>query len=133
MATHNWNTSYQDLLSVTELPTLERRLDLKLGLLFKIMHKLCFLPDGIVKLREQSTLLSNTFSPSSSYISQEHLQILFSFDLYLVQIIFGILYPLILSMHHLLIILSIIYIITIIFIKHNYTFYTAFIVLCLTN
>ena len=66
MATHNWNASYQDLLLVTELTTLERRrLDLKLGLLFKIVHKLCFFSDEIVELREQSTLLSNTFSPSS--------------------------------------------------------------------
>ena len=71
MATHNWNTSYQDLLSVTELPTLERRrLDLKLGLLFKIVHKLCFFPDGIVKLREQSTLLSNTRFLHPLYLHQ---------------------------------------------------------------
>ena len=71
MATHNWNTSYQDLLSVTELPTLERRrLDLKLGLLFKIVHKLCFFPDGTVKLREQSTLLSNTRFLHPLYLHQ---------------------------------------------------------------
>jgi hypothetical protein len=40
MATHNWNTRYEDLLSLTELPTLERRrLDLKLGQLFKIVPR----------------------------------------------------------------------------------------------
>ena len=72
--TYNWNASDQDLLLVTELPTLERRrLDLKLGQLFKIVHKRCYFP---VKLREQSTLLSN--------INQEHIQILFSSHLCLI-------------------------------------------------
>ena len=55
MATHKWNLAYDDLLSLTELPTLERRrLELKLGQLFKIVHNLCccFFPEDIVKLRE---------------------------------------------------------------------------------
>ena len=54
MATHNWNLNYQDLLSLVDLPTLEsRRLQLKLGHLFKIVHGLCFFPSGIVSFREQ--------------------------------------------------------------------------------
>ena len=61
MATHNWNSSYQDLLQLTELPTLERRrLDLKLGQLFKIIHNFCYFPEGIINLREQTPLLTNT-------------------------------------------------------------------------
>ena len=63
MATHNWNASYHDLLLLTELPTLERRrLELKLGQLFKIVHNLCYFPEEIVKFREQTPLLSNTRS-----------------------------------------------------------------------
>ena len=42
MVTHNWNFGYHELLSLTELPTLERRLELKLGQLFKIVHDLFF-------------------------------------------------------------------------------------------
>ena len=43
MATRKWNLAYDDLIPLTELPTLEkRRLELKLGQLFKIVHNLCF-------------------------------------------------------------------------------------------
>ena len=71
MATHNWNLNYNDLLSLTDLPTLERRrMDLKLGQLFKIVHKLCFFPEGIVRLREQTPLLSNTRSVHPLYLNQ---------------------------------------------------------------
>ena len=42
LAAHQWDSSYQDLLQLFELPTLEeRRLHLKLGLIFKIIHGLC--------------------------------------------------------------------------------------------
>ena len=45
MASHQWDTSYSDLLQLFDLPTLEeRRTHLKLGLLFKIIHKLCYFP-----------------------------------------------------------------------------------------
>ena len=71
MATHNWNLGYHELLSMTELPTLEKRgLELKLGQLFKIVHNLCFFPEDIVKLREQTPLLSNTRSLHSLYLHQ---------------------------------------------------------------
>ena len=46
VASRRWDTSYEELLDLFELPTLEnRRLDLKLGLLFKILHGLCHFPD----------------------------------------------------------------------------------------
>ena len=58
-------------LSLTELPTLERRRpELKLGQLFKIVHKLCFFPEDFVKLREQTPLLSNTHSLHPLYLHQ---------------------------------------------------------------
>ena len=45
MATHNWKANYQELQSLIDIPTLERRrLELKLGHLFKIVHNLCFFP-----------------------------------------------------------------------------------------
>ncbi len=71
MATYNWKLGYHELLSLTELPTLEkRRLEHKLGQLFKIVHNLCFFPEDIVKLREQTPLLSNTRSLHSLYLHQ---------------------------------------------------------------
>ena len=71
MATHSWNSAYPELLSLTEFPTLEsRRLELKLGQLFKIVHNLCFFPEGIVNLREQTPLLSNTRYLHPLYLHQ---------------------------------------------------------------
>ena len=56
LAMHNWNASYHDLLLLTELPTLERRrLELKLGQLFKIIHNLCYFSEEIVNFREQTS------------------------------------------------------------------------------
>ena len=55
MATHCWNSSYEELLALTNLPTLERRrLHLKLSHLYKIVHHQSFFPNGIVSLREHS-------------------------------------------------------------------------------
>ena len=45
LAAHQWDSSYQDLLQLFELQTLEeRRLHLKLGLMFKIINNLCYFP-----------------------------------------------------------------------------------------
>ena len=47
LAAHQWDCSYEDLLELFQLPTLEeRRLQLKLGLLFKIIHNLCHFPNA---------------------------------------------------------------------------------------
>ena len=55
IAAHNWTLNYNSLLSLVDLPTLEsRRLQLKLGHLFKIVHGLCYFPSGTVSLREQT-------------------------------------------------------------------------------
>ena len=46
LASHQWDSSYHDLLQLHELPSLEeRRLYLKLGWMFKIIHNLCYYPD----------------------------------------------------------------------------------------
>ena len=45
IASHQWDSSYQDLLQLLELQTLEeRRLHLKLGVLFKIIHSFHDIP-----------------------------------------------------------------------------------------
>jgi len=46
LASHQWDSSYLDLLQLYQLPSLEeRKLHLKLGLMFKIIHNLCYYPD----------------------------------------------------------------------------------------
>ena len=53
MVTHCWSSSYEELLALTNLPTLEkRRLHLKLSHLYKIVHHQSFFPDEIVLFRE---------------------------------------------------------------------------------
>ena len=57
MATHCWRSSYEELLALTDLPTLERRrLHLKLGHLFKVVHHQSFISNGIIilSLRQHS-------------------------------------------------------------------------------
>ena len=46
LASQQWDSSYQDLLQLHELPSLEEhRLHLKLGIIFSIMQNLCYYPD----------------------------------------------------------------------------------------
>ena len=55
IASARWDASYEDLLEFFELQTLqERRLHAKLSLLFKIIHKLCFYPEGTFCVHEHS-------------------------------------------------------------------------------
>ena len=45
VAAHQWDSCYHDLLELFELQTLEEcRLHLKLGLMYKIVHNLCYFP-----------------------------------------------------------------------------------------
>ena len=54
LASHRWDASYNELLDLFDLPSHEdRRLHLKLGLLFKIVHGLCYYPD-VPLFRDQS-------------------------------------------------------------------------------
>ena len=53
LISHNWSTSYQDLLSLSDLPTLStRRLHLKLSQIYKIVYNLCHFPDHIFEERQ---------------------------------------------------------------------------------
>ena len=75
LAAHQWDTGYQELLDLFELPSLEqRRLHLKLGLMFKIIHRLCYFPDvpefhtNIPDLRSRHPLqLEPPFAHSNAY------------------------------------------------------------------
>ena len=74
-AFHQWDSGYQELLDLFELPSLEqRRLHLKLGLLFKIIHRLCYFPNipefrtNIPDLRSRHPLqLEPPFAHSNAY------------------------------------------------------------------
>ena len=55
LTTSKWDNSYDDLLYLMDLkPLSERRTELKLGLLFKIVHNLCFFPEGYIQLPQLS-------------------------------------------------------------------------------
>ena len=48
---HQWDSTYEDLLSIVKIPKLqERRLKLKLTLVYKIAHGLCYFPAGVFVL-----------------------------------------------------------------------------------
>ena len=75
LAAHHWDASYQELLELFELQPLEqRRLHLKLGLMFKIIHKLCYFPnvppirDDLPSLRDVHSLpLDPPFAHTNAY------------------------------------------------------------------
>ena len=49
MATKQWDSGYQDLLDIMNVPSLaDRRLQLKLSLLYKIVHGMCYFPSDIL-------------------------------------------------------------------------------------
>ena len=51
-----WDSSYDELLQLVNLkPLEERRMELRLGLLSKIIHKLCFFPEGSLEYRNFSS------------------------------------------------------------------------------
>ena len=48
MATKQWDSGYQDLLDIMNVPSLaDRRLQLRLSLLYKIVHGMCYFPSDI--------------------------------------------------------------------------------------
>ena len=84
LAFHRWDASYNELL-VFDLPSHEdRRLHLKLGLLFKIVHGLCYYPDvppfGVQPYSYRSNLSYQLVCPTAhtnayhfSFFSTHHL------------------------------------------------------------
>ena len=62
LAAHQWDASYDELLELFELQPLDqRRLHLKLGLMFKIIHRLCYFP-SVPAIRENLPSLRNSHS-----------------------------------------------------------------------
>ena len=63
LATAKWDSSYEALLSLMELKPLQnRRLDSKLGLMFKLVHNLCYFPDNSWSFRANHRCSRNTNS-----------------------------------------------------------------------
>ena len=75
MATTSWDSSYQDLLDLVDLPTLEcRRLETRLCLLYKIIYNLCYFDEGVFTLRTSlshhvphNLVLNHPFARINSY------------------------------------------------------------------
>ena len=64
LATSKWDSSYNELLSFLDLkPLQERRLELKLGLMFKLVHKLCFFSDNSWSHRTNNSYLGSLHVP----------------------------------------------------------------------
>ena len=76
LITHNWDSSYQDLVALAELPTLSsRRLHMKLSQMYRIVHGLCYFPEGIVQMRqsqserhERSLTLYQPFAHTNAFL-----------------------------------------------------------------
>ena len=48
LVSHLWDTSYEELLRLVDVPMLgERRLHLKLAHVYKIVHGLCYFPEDV--------------------------------------------------------------------------------------
>ena len=62
-ATSKWDSSYEELLRLTELkPLQDRRLESKLGVIFKLVHNLCFFPDDSWSYRTNRSCSRNSNS-----------------------------------------------------------------------
>lgn len=71
LATAKWDKSYNELLDLAELKPLEdRRAELKLGLLYKILNDLCFFPDGSWEFRNHWS--SRTAHPKQLAVQFAH-------------------------------------------------------------
>ena len=69
LASHQWDAGYQELLELFELPTLEeRRLELKMGLLLKILHELCYFPETDSFMTLRATAVPNEMLIVFSYL-----------------------------------------------------------------
>ena len=62
LVTHQWDSSYDELLSLVNVPKLSvRRQNLKLAQVFKIVHGLCYFPENIFRMQpSHSSRLSRT-------------------------------------------------------------------------
>ena len=75
MATKQWDSGYQDLLDIMNVPSLaDRRLQLKLSLLYKIVHGMCYFPSDILCPRSNysnrtnhSLVINQPFAHTNAY------------------------------------------------------------------
>ena len=64
LATRQWDAGYEELLELLNIPSLQgRRIHLKLGLLYKIVHNLCYFPDDIFEFRPNPHYDSRNANP----------------------------------------------------------------------
>ena len=76
MATKQWDSGYQDLLDIMNVPSLaDRRLQLRLSLLYKIVHGMCYFPSDILCPRTNYSHRTN----HSLVIDQPNARTLYSF------------------------------------------------------
>ena len=63
MISHRWDIGYEELVNLVDLPTLKRRrLHLKLGEVYKIIHELCDFPDVFQVQATRSNRLARDFT-----------------------------------------------------------------------
>jgi hypothetical protein len=73
MATKCWDSSYEHLLELMDLPTLEqRRVHLKLGLMYKIIYNLCYFPPGIFSFKNYSHYTTRNSSAMHPLSLEQH-------------------------------------------------------------
>ena len=90
MTSHRWSgATYEDLLTITNLPTLERRrLELKLCHLLKIIHNLVYFPSNVIVHRERPHY--HFRSSHDYYLSQPFAELTLIFiHLYPISFLFG--------------------------------------------
>jgi len=80
MCTKTWDVGCEELLSTLNLPSLSnRRLFLKLCIVFKIIHNLCNFPPGVLSTRESRLYTNRTFMLTQVLI---HSKFNFSLELF---------------------------------------------------
>ena len=73
MATKQWDSGYQELLDIMNVPSLsaDRRLQLKLALQYKIVHGMCYFPQIFLCPRTYYSLRTNhslvTYARTNAY------------------------------------------------------------------
>jgi len=80
MATKQWDSGYQDLLDIMNEPSLaDCRLQLKLSLLYKIVHGMCYFPSDILcpcsnysNRANHSLVINQPFAYTNAYSSVPH-------------------------------------------------------------
>jgi len=87
MAIKQWDSGYQDLLVIMNVPSLaDHRLQLKLSLLYKIVHGMCYFPSDILCPRSSYSNRTNHSLVINQLFAHKKLTIT---PLYLIQFLHG--------------------------------------------